>query len=176
MRELTRPRVFTCEDWLPRRVEKVFPFFADPYNLERITPDFLRFQVVATTGDPVCEGTIIDYRLRLRGIPFAWKTRIDEWVPGVRFVDRQIRGPYALWHHTHEFAARDGGTLIRDCVRYRLPLGVLGHVAAGWLVRRDVERIFAHRREATRSILCGATASRAAGEARVEKPQLRPTV
>jgi ligand-binding SRPBCC domain-containing protein len=141
-----------CEDWLPRPIEEVFPFFADAYNLEHITPPFLRFRVTGTSDRNVRKGTLIDYRLRLHGIPFGWQTIIDEWEPGVRFVDRQIRGPFALWHHTHEFETRDRGTIIRDRVRYDLPLGALGRLAAGWLVRRDVEEIFRYRREKTREI------------------------
>ena len=72
-------------------------------------------------------GTLIEYRLKLHGLPIRWLTQIEEWAPGERFVDVQLRGPYALWHHTHEFEpAGDGQTLMRDTVRYALPLGPLG--------------------------------------------------
>ena len=93
-------------------------------------------------------GTLIEYRLRLRGIPIRWLTQIEEWAPGERFVDVQLRGPYALWHHTHEFElAGDGHTLMRDTVRYALPLGPLGALAHKLFVKRDVERIFDYRYE-----------------------------
>ncbi len=141
-----------CEDWLPCPRDQVFSFFGDAYNLERITPDFLHFKVLGTSDTEIRRGTTIDYRLRLHGIPFTWRTVIDEWIPGVRFVDRQRKGPFKLWHHTHEFESRDGGTVIRDRVRYDLPLGVLGRVVAGSIVRRDVEEIFRHRQLQTRSI------------------------
>ena len=91
------------------------------------------------------EGALIEYRLKLHGVPIKWLTRIDEWVPGVRFVDSQLHGPYALWHHTHEFVAHGDGTLMRDTVRYALPFGPLGEVAHRLLVRRDLERIFDYR-------------------------------
>lgn len=74
-----------------------------------------------------------------------WLTRIETWEPGGRFVDVQVRGPYALWHHTHEFEAREGRTLVRDRVRYRIPLGVLGALANLVFVRHDLRRIFAFR-------------------------------
>lgn len=141
-----------CDDWLPCPIEVVFSFFGDAYNLERITPDFLRFKVLATSDDELRRGTLIDYQLRLRGIPFSWRTIIDEWTPGERFIDRQIKGPFKLWHHTHEFAPRDGGTLITDRVRYDLPLGALGRFVAGGFVRRDVEEIFRYRQAQTRAI------------------------
>ena len=63
------------------------------------------------------------------------------------FVDVQTRGPYTLWHHTHEFEPADGGTVIRDRVRYRLPFGALGDLVAGRMVRRDLEAVFDFRRQ-----------------------------
>ncbi len=142
-----------CEDWLPRPIDDVFSFFSDAYNLERITPDFLRFHVLRCSDRIVMRGSVIDYRLRLHGIPFRWRTVIDEWIPGVRFVDRQVHGPFKLWHHTHEFEHRDGGTLIRDRVLYDLPLGALGRIVAARIVRRDVEEIFRHRQRRTHALL-----------------------
>jgi len=98
-------------------------------------------------------GAIIDYRLRLRGIPFSWRTRIAEWESPLRFVDEQIRGPYALWEHTHTFTtAPDGGTMVQDTVRYQLPLGALGALALP-LVRRDLSRIFGYREVRVRQLL-----------------------
>ncbi len=152
---LGRHETLRCEDWLPTPLDEVFEFFADAYNLERITPPFLRFAVVGVSDRRVRRGTTIDYKLRLHGVPFRWRTRIDEWQPGVCFVDRQIKGPYRLWHHTHEFEARDGGTIVRDIVRYDLPLGLLGRAVAGGLVRRDVDEIFRYRRDRTRAIFGG---------------------
>ncbi|MDZ4085125.1 MAG: SRPBCC family protein, partial [Bdellovibrionales bacterium] len=87
------------------------------------------------------------YRLSLNGVPFSWQTRIEDWVPGKRFVDTQLKGPYSLWHHTHDFLPMAGGTLLRDRVHYRLPMGILGSVAAGWKVVRDVDTIFKYRRK-----------------------------
>jgi ligand-binding SRPBCC domain-containing protein len=99
------------------------------------------------------EGTLIEYRLRLHGLPISWLTRIEVWEPGRRFVDQQLRGPYALWHHTHEFEpAADGRTLMRDTVRYALPFGPAGALAHRLFVQRDLERIFDFRqREVARS-------------------------
>ncbi|MFN3407661.1 MAG: SRPBCC family protein [Limisphaerales bacterium] len=134
---------FECEQWLARPVEAVFPFFADARNLQAITPPWLDFQVL--TPDPIemRAGTLIDYKLRVHGVPLRWRTLIREWEPPHRFVDEQLRGPYRQWIHEHTFAARDGGTLARDVVRYAVPGGALVN---RWFVRRDVERIFAFRR------------------------------
>ena len=132
------------EQYLPGTPDEVFPFFAEARNLESITPPFLNFQVVH--ADEMRVGALIEYRLRLHGVPVRWLTQIQEWEPGVRFVDVQIRGPYALWHHTHEFEqAHAGYTLMRDTVRYALPYGPLGTLAHHLFVKRDVEAIFDYR-------------------------------
>ena len=98
-------------------------------------------------------GTMIEYRLRLRGVPLRWVSLIEEWEPGRRFVDRQLRGPYRLWHHTHEFAEHPDGTLVRDRVRYQIPLGPLGALAHAAFVRRDLDRVFDFRHAAVRRLL-----------------------
>ena len=128
--------------------EAVFPFFADAMNLEAITPPLLRFRVITPGPIAMQAGTLIQYRLRLRGIPVTWKTLIQEWAPSSRFVDTQLSGPYALWHHTHEFEALPGErTLMTDTVRYAVGLGPLGAIAHRVVVRRDVEAIFDYRRD-----------------------------
>lgn len=128
-----------------RPVGDVFAFFADAYNLEQITPDFLRFRILRTSDRLVRPGTIIDYRLNLHCIPMRWRTRIEAWVPQEYFIDLQVRGPFRLWHHTHEFLPHHGGTLMRDRVRYQLPLGRPGRMLAAALVQRDLKRIFTFR-------------------------------
>src|SRR3954454_831402 len=134
------------EQLLPGSPDEVFPFFADAGNLEAITPPWLAFAITTPRPIDMHVGTIIEYRLRLHGLPIRWLTQIEDWEPGVRFVDRQLRGPYALWHHTHDFApAPGGGTLMRDTVRYALPFGFAGAIAHAAFVRRDLERIFDFR-------------------------------
>ncbi len=124
---------------------QVFPFFADARNLEAITPPLLGFRVI--TPDPIemRVGTLIQYRLRLHGVPVSWLTSIQAWDPPHRFVDVQVRGPYGLWHHTHTFEEVDGGTLMRDTVRYAIGFGPLGEIARRALVERDLKAIFDHR-------------------------------
>jgi uncharacterized protein (TIGR01777 family) len=135
------------EQRLTRPPDEVFPFFSDPANLEKITPSFLRFRILGAPTPHIGNGTLINYALRLHGIPLRWQSRIDLWKPNHMFVDVQTRGPYTLWHHTHEFEPADGGTVIRDRVRYRLPFGALGDLVAGRMVRRDLEAVFDFRRQ-----------------------------
>ncbi len=140
-------RTLRREQRLPAPIDDVFAFFADARNLEAITPPLLRFRVVTPEPILMAAGTLIRYRLRVRGVPVRWLTRIAEWDPPHRFVDEQVRGPYALWHHTHVFEAAGAETIMRDVVRYRVGCGPLGTLADALLVRRDVEAIFDHRAE-----------------------------
>jgi ligand-binding SRPBCC domain-containing protein len=110
----------------------------------------------------MAEGVLIDYRLSLFGVPFRWRTRIAAWVPEMRFVDVQVRGPYARWHHTHTFEDVPGGTMVGDRVEYQLPLGPLGEIAHPVLVRRTLERIFDHRQRRVLDLLGGGARQRAA--------------
>lgn len=135
------------EQWVPRQVDEIFPYFCDEKNLEALTPPFLNFRVLKKSTHSIEHGTEIDYRLSLHGVPFSWRTRIEEWTPGIRFVDLQLKGPYAKWHHTHDFVPFAGGTLLRDRVRYKMPLGRIGDALSGWKVHRDVNQIFSFRRK-----------------------------
>ena len=136
---------------------EVFAFFADAHNLEALTPPLLRFRVITPAPIAMGRGTLIRYRLRVHGVPVRWLTEITEWEPPHRFVDEQVKGPYALWHHTHSFEPiGDGDTLMRDVVRYRIGLGPLGVLANRLVVRRDVERIFDFRAQRIPSLLAAA--------------------
>jgi ligand-binding SRPBCC domain-containing protein len=140
-----RFHVLRREQRLPGSPGEVFPFFADAHNLEAITPPFLGFRVVTPRPLQMRPGALIEYRLKLHGLPVSWLTRIEDWEPGMRFVDAQLAGPYRLWHHTHEFAPDgEGGTVMRDTVRYALPFWPLGE-AAHPLVARDLAKIFDFR-------------------------------
>ncbi len=141
-----RVHVLEQEQVLPRPPSEAWEFFQDAYNLEEITPPFLGFEVLTPRPIEMRLGTLIEYELRLHGVRLRWLTRIEDWEPGRRFVDRQLRGPYALWHHTHTFEPHPEGTLMRDRVRYRLPFGPLGAIAHMALVRRDLDAIFDFRR------------------------------
>ena len=134
---------FKSELWLPESVDVVFSFFADAHNLEVITPPWLHFEIL--TKDPILmqTGTLIDYRLRFRGIRLPWRTRIVLWQPPHRFMDLQIKGPYRLWRHEHVFVSVDSGTKCMDHVQYAVPGGRL---VDRLLVRPDVEKIFDYRR------------------------------
>lgn len=146
MREFT----IQTELWLPRPRHEVFPFFAEAPNLKTLTPPWLKFEVLTPAPIAMRPGTLIDYRIRVHGIPIRWRTEIAEWEPPHQFVDVQLRGPYTFWHHTHTFMERDGGTLCLDFVRYRPRGGAL----MNWLfVRRDIERIFQYRQQRMQELL-----------------------
>lgn len=133
-------------------IEQVFGFFADASNLERITPPELRFRTVSPQPIQMATGAVIDFRLRLLGIPFGWRTRISVWEPPYCFVDEQLRGPYRVWVHTHRFSEGEGFTTIADEVHYALPCWPLGQLAFPF-VYSMLQYIFRFRQEATRAML-----------------------
>ena len=133
----------TTTAWLPASRDAVFSFFADPRNLERLTPPWLHFRILTPGPVDMRIGTHIDYRILLHGIPLRWQSVISDWDPPRRFVDEQISGPYRRWVHTHTFAEENGGTRVSDAVE----LDVLASWLTGWLVMRDLRKIFAYRHE-----------------------------
>jgi ligand-binding SRPBCC domain-containing protein len=147
------------EQLLERPIDDVFEFFAQARNLERLTPSWLRFEVLTPEPIRMEVGALIEYRLRVHRIPLRWVSRIEEWAPGLSFIDRQLRGPYGLWHHRHTFASVGTGTLVRDMVDYALPLGPLGEIAHRLFVRRDLERIFDFRHQAVDQAMAAAAAA-----------------
>jgi ligand-binding SRPBCC domain-containing protein len=144
---------------VPRPLEEVFPFFAEAANLEELTPPWLAFEIVTPRPIEMAEGTLIDYRLRVRGIPMRWRSEITVWDPPHRFVDEQRKGPYRLWRHEHRFEALSGtgddhATRVIDRVDYAVLFDLLVHP----FVRRDVETIFDYRGERLRELF-GVTTS-----------------
>ncbi|MGE3466638.1 MAG: SRPBCC family protein [Pyrinomonadaceae bacterium] len=136
-------------------IAEVFDFFADAGNLERITPPELNFHIITPQPIRIGQGTLIDYRLSMRGIPMTWRTEISVWEPPFRFVDRQLRGPYSQWIHTHTFTELGPSkTLIEDEVKYRLPLEPFGDIAH-FIVKSELAHIFDHRQKIVAEMLAG---------------------
>jgi ligand-binding SRPBCC domain-containing protein len=134
------------KQYINKPLDVVFEFFSKPENLEMITPESLSFNILTPTPIKMEKGSLIDYTIRLFGIPIHWRTLISDYEPPFRFVDQQIKGPYTFWHHTHTFQQVDGGVEIIDKVKYSLPMGWLGTLVHSIWVRKDLEKIFEHRK------------------------------
>ena len=143
---------FRLEAAALRSRDRVFEFFSDAFQLEKLTPQWLEFSVLTPSPIKIEAGTLIDYRLKLRGIPIRWQSLISTWEPPLRFVDRQTRGPYRRWHHEHIFESVDGGTLCRDIVDYDVIGGRLVHAL---FVRPDLLKIFAFRHDKLSTMFAG---------------------
>jgi ligand-binding SRPBCC domain-containing protein len=135
-----------------RPIDEVFQFFSQPVNLSMMTPASLRFRLITPPPIAMKESAVFDYTIGLRGIPVRWTTLITAFTPNHRFVDLQLRGPYAYWHHTHTFTETDDGTLVTDEVHYALPFGYLGRFVHAFFVRRQLDMIFGFRSAALRKI------------------------
>jgi ligand-binding SRPBCC domain-containing protein len=137
------------ECYVPRPLDEVFAFFSNTANLERLTPPWLNFHILTPSPIDMHVGRLIDYRLRIRGVPVRWQSEITVWNPPREFADESRRGPYKYWRHRHWFVAEGDGTRVFDEVHYGVPGGALVH----WLlVRRDVRKIFEFRQRVLREM------------------------
>lgn len=142
---------FRMAQFVPEKIEEVFQFFSRAENLEKLTPPFLNFRIEKASTPQVQKNTIIDYKLKIHGVPTRWKTEIIDWIPLRRFVDLQRKGPYSLWHHTHEFYPLKNGTLIQDRIKYKVPGHLAGLLATGSFIKNDVRKIFNYRSQIIQS-------------------------
>ena len=142
-----------CSQVIPLPRHEVFAFFSDIHNLERITPPWLHFRILTPQPCELASGSLIDYRLKLYGIPFHWQTCIDQFEPDNYFADTQRRGPYRHWYHEHHFSDVPEGTLIEDHVHYRLWGGPLAWPLHGLFIKRSLNKIFTFRRSMIASLL-----------------------
>jgi len=144
---------FHIEQFIPQSIDRVFDFFSQAENLEQITPPWLHFRIVTPVPIDMHQGTCIDYRLQLYGIPINWKTEISAWQPPLRFVDAQVSGPYTLWVHEHRFEKKDHGTMMFDTVVYNFRAGILRPLVNRLFVAKRVHRIFAYRSSKIQELL-----------------------
>ncbi len=141
------------EQIIKRPHQEVFDFFADALNLERITPPELNFHIITPQPIDIKKGCLIDYSLKLRGIPITWKTEITQWNPPCSFVDTALKSPYKQWIHLHTFETGENGeTIMKDIVRYRLPFEPLGDLAH-FYVKKELKYIFDYRYKIVKEIL-----------------------
>ena len=144
--ERMKVRVLERTQIVPRSVDETFRFFSDPRNLKRLTPPFLRFKFLSTPPQALQPGAEIDYQIQLYGVPVHWRTQIEIVEPPRRFVDVQAKGPYALWRHSHSFAAiTERRTEMKDRVEFAMPLGPLGELAYYLFVKQSLAEIFDFR-------------------------------
>ena len=133
---------------IPAPLDEVFSFFSRAENLNLITPPWLYFKILTPSPIDMQKNTAIDYSIKLLGFRMKWKTEITVWRPPFRFTDRQIKGPYRHWDHTHIFEEKQGGTYMEDIVRYAVPGFVLSPLAHFFFVRPRLEKIFSFRERA----------------------------
>ena len=144
--------VLKKEQFIPRPLKEVFAFYERPENLARITPPWLGFRIVTPSPIVMRQGALFEYTIRVMGTRLRWISVISAYEPPFKFIDEQIKGPYAYWHHTHTFAEAKDGTMVGDEVRYALPFGPLGSLAQRIAVRRQLEKVFTYRAEVCKSI------------------------
>jgi ligand-binding SRPBCC domain-containing protein len=146
-------QVFTAEQFVALPREKVVPFFSCAENLETLTPPWLNFRILKKSTPELRQGSEIEYKLRIHGVPVKWKTLISEWNLPESFADDQLKGPYRKWHHVHGFYPVPGGTLLTDRVTYQVPFSLLGKLLLSRWILRDIRTIFSFRKKKIRELL-----------------------
>ena len=142
-----KPHFFQSETKLYRPLEEVFEFFSSAENLNQVTPPDLSFSFLTPRPIKMHVGTLIDYRIKLMGIPFFWRTLISDWEPPYRFVDQQIQGPYVYWHHEHVFEDKGEYVLMTDRVHYLSPGWIFEPLIDKLFVSKQLEGVWAYRAE-----------------------------
>lgn len=141
--------------YVKENINEVFSFFSNAENLNKLTPPALGFRIITPSPITIRKGTIIDYKIKLNGIPFRWKSEITVWDPPHLFADEQLKGPYQYWRHEHKFEQKDGGTLITDIVKYRSPGWIFEFIPHHLIVKKKINQIFDFRSEVIRQIFNG---------------------
>ncbi len=149
---IMKPHIIIRKTIINRPLEEVFNFFSKAENLNLLTPPELKFKILTPLPIKMSAGTIIDYKIKLNGIPFNWKTEICDWKVNEYFVDQQLKGPYRIWHHTHSFKAVDGGTQMIDEVKYLSPGWILEPFIQALFIKKKVESIFDYRNSKLKEI------------------------
>ncbi len=139
--------VLVSETKLYASLDDVFAFFSNAENLNEVTPPEVFFKIITPLPIAMQAGTFIDYRIKLSGIPFSWRTHIKAWNPPHSFIDEQVKGPYVRWHHTHSFEQKEGYVLMTDRVEYLSPGWFLESLVHNLFVKKRVEAIFAYREQ-----------------------------
>ncbi|MES3018909.1 MAG: SRPBCC family protein [Bacteroidota bacterium] len=141
--------IFKSEQFLNIDIQTAWDFFSSAGNLALITPPEMAFKIHTNLeGIEVYEGMIIDYTVKpLFGIPLKWRTEISKVEKPYIFIDKQVKGPYSMWEHTHTFIEKDNGVLMQDEVKYQLPLGFMGTLVHNFIVKEKIKKIFKFREE-----------------------------
>lgn len=140
------------EQFINKPLKEVFSFFEKPENLSEITPKNLSFKILNSTPIKMEKNALINYRIKILGIPLYWTTKITDYNPPLSFTDEQLKGPYSLWKHTHIFVECNGGTLMTDEVLYSIPYGIWGEIAQKIYVKRELDNIFSFREKIIKKI------------------------
>ena len=143
---------FETQTILNKPIHEVFPFFANAENLDKVTPPWLKFEILTPLPIEMKVGIQVDYRLRLHGLPIRWRSEITEWDPPHKFTDIQIKGPYRFWKHEHLFSAESDRTRMIDQVEYSIPGWIFSPIVHSLFVNHDIEKIFAYREKTFQNI------------------------
>jgi hypothetical protein len=142
--------VFEWHSIMPVPVDELFAYYARPGAFERLTPPWQRLRVLEQSGG-IRDGGRLVFEAALGPFKQRWVAEMHGYVEGRQFVDRQAKGPFAAWEHTHRFLPRgERSSELLDHVEYSLPAGSLTDAIAARPTGRQLQRLFRFRHARTR--------------------------
>lgn len=133
---------------LPITQKKAWEFLSNPKNLSILTPKEMNFTIISKDDKPMYAGQIIQYSVTpIANIKTKWISEITHLIKEKYFIDIQLYGPYAFWHHKHFIHEIEGGVEMEDIIDYKVPFGILGRIIHPFLVKPKLEKIFSFRQK-----------------------------
>ena len=141
------------EQVIPTTKSNLWEFISSPKNLQKITPEYMGFEIKTALPEKMYAGMLIQYTVKpILGIKMPWFTEITHVDEGNYFVDEQRIGPYSIWHHQHHLKETENGILMTDIIDYVPPLGPLGAIANSLFIKKQLTEIFAYRKVVLKEI------------------------
>ncbi len=128
----------------PVPVEHLFAWHERPGAFQRLAPPWDEIELLAPHAG-IRDGARVRVRMYAGPVPSTWHIEHRDYIANRQFRDVQLEGPFDEWVHTHRFEADGTGSVLEDDIRYALPLGPVGELAAGWFTRDTLDRVFTYR-------------------------------
>tara|TARA_B100001540_G_C15808197_1_gene643116 strand:- start:560 stop:1015 length:456 start_codon:yes stop_codon:yes gene_type:complete len=132
---------------LQKDIKTIWNFISNPYNLEKITPKDMSFEIISKNLEKeIYPEMIIKYKVApFLKIKMKWVTKITEVQSEKKFIDKQIKGPYSFWEHEHILEKHEKGTMMYDVIKYKPPLGLIGSLCNFLFIKNKLNGIFNFR-------------------------------
>ena len=111
----------------------------------RIQPPWESANIV-NKAEKIADGLEEHIQIQMGPLKKMWIARYQDVIEGEQFCDLQVTGPFRYWFHKHIFHDNgDGTSTLEDNISYKPPLGALGNMLAGNVIRGKLDKMFEYR-------------------------------